>query len=62
MIEDKRPYLIGETAFHHEGDISFLRDLVKAGISLGLDAIKFHLLFDLSDYFIKTHNAYDALE
>lgn len=62
MIDDSKPFLIGETAFHHEGDINFLKELIDAASEIDLNAIKFHLLFDLDDYFISEHQAYEALK
>lgn len=62
MLPNDRPYLIGETAFHHEGDMSFLKELIDHGAEANVDAIKFHLLFNLDDYFVKDHEAYAALE
>ncbi|QCK15923.1 N-acetylneuraminate synthase family protein [Mangrovivirga cuniculi] len=58
----KKPYLIGETAFHHQGDVNYLFKLIDEGIKAGVDTLKFHLLFDLDDYFIKDHEAYEVLD
>ena len=57
-----RPYIIGETAFHHQGEIKYLKSLIDEAASLELNAIKFHLLFDLEDYFTAHHPAFDTLE
>lgn len=62
MLPVTRPYLIAETAFHHQGDIKFLKELVDGANEAGADAVKFHLLFDLDDYMIPNHQAYKALE
>lgn len=62
MIETKKPYLIGETAFHHQGDIEYLKKLILAAADLELDAIKFHLLFDVGDYFIQEHPAFETIK
>lgn len=62
MILENKPFLIGETAFHHEGNPNFLDQLVEAGINAGVNTLKFHLLFDLDDYVIKDHAAYAKLE
>lgn len=62
MLPNNKPYLIGETAFHHQGDMSFLKQLIDYGIEAKVDAIKFHLLLDLDDYFVKKHEAYGALK
>ncbi|GAA5521902.1 N-acetylneuraminate synthase family protein [Aliifodinibius salicampi] len=61
MLPQNEPYLIGETAFHHEGDIDFLRDLIAKGAEAGIDAIKCHLLFDINDYMIDSHKALKKL-
>lgn len=57
-----RPYLIGETAFHHEGDIDFLKELVRAFGKVGCDAVKFHMLLDLPDYMVERHPARPTLD
>lgn len=62
MIKNCKPYLIGETAFHHQGDIVYLKNLIKAASELKLDAIKFHLLFDVNDYFVSNHPAMDTIK
>ena len=56
------PYIIGETAFHHQGEMKYLKSLIDEAAALGLSAIKFHLLFDLKDYFVAHHPAFDTLE
>lgn len=61
-MKTNEPFLIAETAFHHEGDIQFLKKLIDAAVESGANAIKFHLLFDLDDYFIADHKAYDSLK
>lgn len=58
----KSIYFIAETAFHHEGDIGFLMNLVHDISKTEVDAIKFHLLFDLKDYIIKNHPAEAVLQ
>ena len=62
MLPNNKPYLIAETAFHHEGDIFFLEDLVRLSANSEADAVKFHLLFDLDDYMIKEHPGFEVLE
>jgi len=57
-----KPYIIGETAFHHQGDTDFLKNLIEAGVSSNIDALKFHLLFDIEDYIIPGHEAISILE
>jgi sialic acid synthase SpsE len=61
MLPSNKPYLIGETAFHHEGDKTFLKTLIDYAIEAKVDAVKFHLLLNLDDYFVKKHEAYSTL-
>lgn len=56
------PYIVGETAFHHEGEMDFLEELIKAAADIGVNAIKFHALFNIHDYFVKTHEAIPLLQ
>lgn len=62
MHNTQKNYYIAETAFHHEGDINFLNNLVDELIKLDVQAIKFHLLFDLDDYIVHNHQAMDVLK
>ncbi|WP_333575880.1 N-acetylneuraminate synthase family protein [Sphingobacterium sp.] len=55
-------YYIAETAFHHEGDLTFLNSLVEDLLKLDINAIKFHLLFDINDYMIENHTAIDVIK
>ena len=56
-----KPYIIGETAFHHEGDVQFAKELIKEAIKLGIEAIKFHMTLDLDDYMAYNHEAIDII-
>ena len=62
MIPTNKPYIIGETAFHHQGDEAFLKKLIDAAADLKLNAIKFHLLFDVDNYFVASHPAVDVIK
>lgn len=62
MIPDNKAYLIGETAFHHQGEMEYLKKLIVAAADLKLDAIKFHLLFDVGDYFVENHPAFETIK
>ena len=57
-----QPYFIGETAFHHQGDKSFLVQLINEIKELKFDAVKFHLLLDCKSYMVKSHSAISSLE
>lgn len=62
MINKITPYIIGETAFHHQGDLEYLTSLIEAAANLELDAVKFHLLFDVGDYFVEDHPAFKVVK
>lgn len=61
MLVDNKPYIIGETAFHHQGEMDYLKKLIGAAADLKLEAIKFHLLFEVGDYFVESHPAFEAI-
>ena len=61
MLPTNKPYLIGETAFHHEGDINFLKQLIEEGAKIGVDAMKFHLTIDLDEYMVANHEAIEII-
>jgi N,N'-diacetyllegionaminate synthase len=49
------PYIIGETAFNHEGDVDYLYGMVDDIVQLKLNAVKFHLLLNPESYVQKKH-------
>ncbi|MFZ5969489.1 MAG: N-acetylneuraminate synthase family protein [Bacillota bacterium] len=48
-------YIIGETAYNHEGDFQYLKRMITDIYEVGLNAVKFHLLLDPYSYFQKKH-------
>jgi len=50
-----KPYIIGETAHNHEGDINYLLKMVAEIAEIELNAVKFHLLLNLESYMQKKH-------
>lgn len=56
------PYLIAETAFHHEGDMDYMTGLIEAAARAKCDAIKFQVLIDFEYLVNKNHGAYDTLK
>lgn len=53
--KSKIPYVIGETAYNHEGDINYLFRMIDDIAELQLNAVKFHLLLNLESYMQKNH-------
>lgn len=61
-LTKSKPYLIAETAFHHEGDLQYILGLIDAAAQAKCDAIKFQVLMDF-DYLVnKNHGAYSTLK
>jgi len=54
----REPYIIGETAYNHEGDIDYLYRTIDEISELELDAIKFHFLLNLDSYMHTSHHEY----
>ena len=55
--------LIAETAWHHEGDYGFMKNLVTSICELSkADIVKLHITLDLDEYMSKDHNAYETLK
>ena len=50
------PYLIGETAYIHEGDLEYLLNLISEMIKNECcDGIKFHIMVDIDSYMTPDH-------
>jgi len=49
------PYIIGETAYNHEGDFEYLKRMITDIAEIGLHAVKFHLLLEPCSCFQKKH-------
>ncbi len=58
----KRPYIIAETAYNHEGDIAYLYQMIDELSDLQVSAVKFHLLLNLESYMQKTHPLFSQLK
>lgn len=50
-----KPYIIGETAYNHEGDIKYLYKMIDDIAELKLNAIKFHMKLNPESYMQKKH-------
>jgi len=50
-----KSYIIGETAYNHEGDITYLYKMIDDIAELKLNAIKFHMLLSPESYMQKKH-------
>lgn len=51
-----KPYIIGETAYNHEGDITYLYRMIDEVAEVKLNAVKFHMLLNPESYMQKKHS------
>jgi len=61
-LHSKKPYIIADTAFNHEGDIKYLYRMIDEIAGLRLDAIKFHLLLNPDSYMSREHPLSDEIK
>jgi len=54
--------VIAETAWHHEGDVEFMKDLAKSIKESKADIAKFHITLDLDEYIDKSHSLYNGYQ
>lgn len=54
-------YLYAETAFHHEGDEAYFRDLIEALSCSGVKGIKFQVLLSVDEFVSSRHRAYASI-
>ena len=55
--------LIAETAWHHEGDYLFMKQLVtRICETSSSDIVKLHITLDLDEYMSKDHDSYKTLK
>lgn len=55
--------LIAETAWHHQGNFEFQKQLIsKLADESRADIIKLHLTLDIDEYMTREHDAYELLK
>ncbi len=54
-------YFYTETAFHHEGDLDYIKQLIIASKEAGANGVKFQVLMDIDNLTASTHVLYDKL-
>jgi N,N'-diacetyllegionaminate synthase len=55
-------YFYTETAFHHEGDMSYMKKLIDETKKTGAEGIKFQVMTKTSDFVSKKHTAFYSLD
>ncbi len=58
----KKPYIIAETAYNHEGNIKYLSKMIDDIAGIKVNAIKFHILLNIDSYMKKTHPLYKQVK
>jgi len=55
--------LIAETAWHHQGDFEFMKNLVREiCANTDADVVKMHITLDFDEYMDRNHSAYELLK
>jgi len=55
-------YLYTETAFHHEGDMNYMKGLIDASAEAGAQGVKFQVLINYDYHFSCKHTAYEGFK
>lgn len=54
-------YLYTETAYHHQGDMIFIKELIDASKTSGANGVKFQVMTKTSDFISTKHKAFEQL-
>ena len=55
--------LIAETAWHHQGDFDFMKNLINEIVkNTDADIVKMHITIDFEEYMDQSHQAYNQLK
>ncbi len=57
-----KSYVYAETAFHHEGDMEYIKKLIAQASAIGVNGIKFQVLTEASDFISTQHSAFKTLQ
>lgn len=55
-------FLFGETAFHHEGNVKSIYEMIDQNVEAGFNGVKFQILFNLSNFMSTKHSSYDEIQ
>ena len=55
-------FIFSETAFHHEGDINFLNNLINESKKSLAQGVKFQVLFDINSFISKKNSNYGLVQ
>ena len=57
-----KAYFYTETAFHHQGDLAFMKGLIDASKNSGANGVKFQVMTNTSDFISTKHKAFKDLD
>jgi len=57
-----KAYIYVETAFHHEGDMQYIKNLILSAKESGVHGVKFQVLTEVSDFISTKHTSYATLK
>ncbi len=55
-------FIFSETAFHHEGDVNFLNNLINESKKSLAQGVKFQVLFDINSFISKKNSNYSLVQ
>jgi len=62
LSTNSRTYFYTETAFHHMGDMAFLKSLIDASAEVGAHGVKFQVLIDYDSFIADQHSMYEEFK
>ena len=62
LSTNSRTYFYTETAFHHMGDMSFLKSLIDSSAEIGSKGVKFQVLIDYDSFIADQHSLYEEFK
>src|SRR4051812_37473763 len=55
-------YFYTETAFHHQGDMEYIKRLILASKEAGVDGVKFQVMTNTEDFISTRHSSFKDLQ
>lgn len=62
LSANSRTYFYTETAFHHMGDLAFLKSLIHSSVKIGAQGVKFQVLIDYDSFIADQHSMYEEFK
>lgn len=62
LSTNSRTYFYTETAYHHMGDMAFLKSLIDSSAEIGAKGVKFQVLIDYDSFIADQHSMYEEFK